>query len=112
MAELIVQELTEHGLVPSTDLPDVNGDSFVNDGKTIIGIYNGSGSSLVVTILSQVLLPPPGTFRYDLNVVVGTGHRKYIGPIHKAYNDKDDLTHLTYAGTVTGTTIFVAKLVY
>jgi hypothetical protein len=52
MAQLTVSSVTKTGVAPTFTAASVGGDSFVNDGQTVIDCNNGSGGALTVTVVA------------------------------------------------------------
>lgn len=108
MATLSVQDIVLTGLNPSYSSADVDGDEFVNDGRTFIHVKNGSGASINVTVDSQALCSQG----YDHNAVVAVpaAGERMIGPFAKdRFNDANNKVQATYSA-VTSVTIAVLKV--
>lgn len=91
MAVLTVQDISQTGVAGTLAAATATtGDTFVNDGKTFIEVYNAAVASINVTIKSQV--PCNLSSLHDLVVpVAGSGtasERKKIGPFEPSrFND-------------------------
>jgi hypothetical protein len=106
MAALTVQKLSLTGLNVATASAGAGGDTFTNDGKTVLEVTNGSGGSINVTVDST----RPCSYGADHNVVVAVpaaGSRR-IGPFPVArFGDPvsvaySDVTTVTVAAVSTG----------
>lgn len=109
MATLTVQQTDLDGVVPSYVACAGGGDEFLNDGKTMLHLKNGSGGALTVTVDSLVNCNQ-GT---DHNSVtsVGATAEAMIGPFGiTRFNDSSTgRAAITYSG-VTSLTIAVIKV--
>lgn len=110
MAALTVQDVLITGLEATFENCAAGGDTFANDGNTIIEIVNGDASDHTVTIASQHPDPPAGTAQQNQAVVVTAGERRHIGPFNqRGFNDASGLVNLSY-DAVTSLTIAVLKI--
>ena len=110
MAELSVQTMTIDGIVPSYGAAASGGDTFANDGKTFLHVKNGGGSSINVTLSSQVTNPPAGTAATNKVIAVAAGAEKMIGPLPaNGWNDANGQVHVNYSA-VTSVTLAAVKL--
>lgn len=105
MAELTVQAVvidggTKAALVAAT----ATGDTFDNDGKTIIEVNNGGGSPITVTITGQVSLQHKVAATKTVSVTNATTF--IIGPFPEIFfnTDGSNEVELTYSA-VTSVTI-------
>ena len=103
---LTVQKPGIAGLTPTYSAADATGNTFPNDGNTIVHIKNGGGSSITVT------LPTPGKVAgvdiADPTVSIGAGAEKFIGPFDpRAFAQSDGSVLVNYSGV---TTVTVAAL--
>lgn len=108
MAVLTVQDSAVSGLAPSYGAAAGGGDSFPNDGKTVLHVKNGGGGSITVTVDSQAQC----SFGFDHNeaVVVGAGADKILGPFPpKRWNDSNERVNVTYSG-VTSVTVAAIRV--
>src|SRR3954470_7776492 len=103
MAALSVQQITTAGVVPASLVAAAGGgDSFANNGKTVLDVANGGGGSITVTIASQRVYAQGST--HNTTVSVGAGATKRIGPFDTArYNDTSGNVQVTYSGVTTVT---------
>lgn len=87
MAVIALQTIDLTGLAEFTLAAASAGtDTFVNDGRTILVVDNGSGSPMTVTIDS--LKASDFGDDSDIAVTVAAGERAFIGPFQKArFND-------------------------
>lgn len=84
------------------------GDSFINDGRTLLYVNNGGGSPITVTIDAKQIAGMPFT---DPTVAVANGTHKLIGPFPPRYfNDANGRVGVTYSG-VSSVTVAAIKLV-
>lgn len=109
MPNLAAESITRSGLDdPTATAADAGGDSFANDGRTILVVNNGDASPITVTIDSLEL----SNFETDENLVVtvpATG-KTYIGPFNKGrFNDANGRVGVTYSA-VTSVTVEVLSL--
>lgn len=113
MADLTVVTPTVAGVADSMVAAAVGGDAFVNDGKTLLRVTNGSGGSINVTIASQYSVNqalPPGTANANQVVAVGAGATKYIGPFPRgSWNDANGKVQVSYSA-VTSVTVGAVKV--
>ena len=89
---LTVQEGTRLTVLtnPTQNTPDVaNGNSFINDGKTILYVTNGSGGNVVITVDYPTLVDTDLVVA-DRSYTVATGTRTVIGPFPTTYNQTDN----------------------
>lgn len=66
MALLTVQNATTNGIIKTMVAAAAGGDTFANDGNTMLFVKNGSGVSVTVTINSQTLC----NYGFDHDIVV------------------------------------------
>lgn len=105
MAALTIQNLAKTGVVITYGAAAGGGDEFANNGKTFLHVKNGGGSSINVTIASQVTDPEPGTAASNIVIAVANGAEKMIGPFNQnGYNDVDGNVQVTYSA-VTSVTV-------
>lgn len=106
MAVLTVQDVSRSGLNPSYAAADVAGDSFANNGSTMLHVKNASAGALTVAVGSQYAPLPAGTAQSDVSVSVPAGGERMIGPFPtRSFNDVDGLAQVTYPGGVTSLTV-------
>lgn len=102
MATLTVGAISRSGLTRSLASAAVGGDEFANDGKTFLEVANGSGSSITVTIATQMTVD--GKAVADDAISVGAGVTKQIGPFPPhIYNDANGKVQVTYSAVTTVT---------
>ncbi|MFN8493846.1 MAG: hypothetical protein U0350_39980 [Caldilineaceae bacterium] len=78
------------------------GDTFVNNGKTLFYVNNGSGASINVTVTPQAT--PGGLTIAPVVVTVPAGGAKFIGPFDSAYfNNASGQVAITYSAVTTVT---------
>ena len=86
---------------------EVGGDEFVNDGKCLIVIDNGSGAPITLTAETQQTVD--GEEVADKEIVIPDAEQHLLGPWPKPiYNDGDGKVQLTYSG-VTSLTIGIIQ---
>lgn len=78
MAALTVQKVTKSGVGPAYSAADAAGDTFSNDGNTMLHVKNGSAGSINVTIDSVAQCS--FGFDHDIVVAVPAGGERMIGP--------------------------------
>ncbi|HEY4721446.1 MAG TPA: hypothetical protein VII92_06340 [Anaerolineae bacterium] len=101
MAAITIQTLTDAGVVPTYAACTAGGDTFANDGKTILHIKNGHTSSQTVTFTSVVSDPPPGTAVANEVITVANASEKMVKPVKQSgFNDASGLVAVTYSGVV------------
>lgn len=112
MADLTLQEFDLAGLTPSFTAADSDGDAFVNNGKTLLYVKNGDGSSRDVTLNIQKTITIGGIDITLSNptVTVPANDEKIIGPFSQDwFNDVDDKVNVDY-DAVTSVTVAALKL--
>lgn len=108
MAQLTVQQIDADGLETVYVSAAVGGDYFINDGKTMLDIVNGSGGDITMTVAGQRACEF-GTV-HNQTVVIQAGERRQAGPYPRyRFNDDNGYVQLTYSG-VTSLTIAASKL--
>ncbi|HRF46994.1 MAG TPA: hypothetical protein PLC98_05145 [Anaerolineales bacterium] len=102
MATLTVQEVARTGLAPSYVAAAGGGDAIPNDGRTMLHIKNGGGSSITLTVVTQATVL--GNAVADDAIAVPNGGERMVGPFPPSiYNDVNQLVQLTYSGVTTVT---------
>lgn len=89
---LTVQEPTRFTQLtnPTQNAPDVaNGNRFVNDGKIMLYVVNGSGGNITVTVDIAVLYDTDIAIT-DRSYTLATGTRTCLGPFPTSYNQTLD----------------------
>lgn len=108
MAELTVQNIVVTGLEATFASAAGGGDTFRNDGKTLLEVVNGSGADITVTITTPATAG--GIAIDNPAIVVTAGERRHIGPFEPAlFNNSSGLVAITYSG-VTSLTIAALRL--
>lgn len=97
MAVLTVEDVTPAGLGPTYASASAGGDSFANDGNTILHVKNGDTVVHTVTIVSAKTCNQG--FQHNLSVSVGAGADTMIGPFAMdRFNNDQGQTAITYDG--------------
>lgn len=78
MAAFVVQTTTRAGMTPTSNAAAELGDTFVNDGRTILRVTNGNVGTIVLTIVTSAEVD--GLAVADRTVSFTTGAIRYIGP--------------------------------
>ena len=111
MALLARQKIDEDGLVATYDAAAMGGDSFENDGRTILHAKNGSGGPLTVTVAAeQATTQKPGfgeLTKADAAIAVPAGGEAFLGPFPTIAFGV--LSEITYSG-VTSLTIAALRI--
>lgn len=81
MAQLTVQETSLTGLAPTFTAADAAGDTFENDGQTVLHVKNGSAAAITATVDS--VRPCNYGFDHDAAVSVPAGGERIIGPFER-----------------------------
>lgn len=108
MAVLAVITTDRSGVNLASDAQaaDVAGDSFLNDGQTVLAINNQDVGSVTVTIAFQVTLD--GVTATNRTVTVPAGETVIVGAFPPSiYNDTNGKVQVTYSGV---TSLFVVPL--
>lgn len=101
--DLTIQKSTTNGLETTFAPASVAGDSFTNDGKTILRVKNGDVADKTITIDSPIACNHG--FTHDVAVVVTAGEERDIGPfLRNRFNDENGKVNVTYSA-VTSVTI-------
>lgn len=108
MALLNVQKASLTGLAPSFSAASVGGDTFVNDGKTVLHVKNGGASEITVMVNSQQ--PCNYGFDHDLQVAVPASGERIIGPFRQdRFNDANGQVVVTYSDTTSVTVAAIGQ---
>lgn len=108
MATLTVQEISRSAITPSYGAAAGGGDQFPNDGRTYLHIKNGGGSSITLTIATQLTVD--GKAVADDAITVTNAQERVVGPFPPGiYNDANGMVQLTYSG-VTSVTVGAFRL--
>jgi hypothetical protein len=79
-------------------------DSFVNDGKTYVHVYNGNAGTLTITIPFASTVNLDGVDPADPTVTINTTKGKTIGPLQQQlYNDATGKATFNYSVTASVT---------
>jgi hypothetical protein len=91
------QQIVPAGIVPSYSAVDnANGEYIQNSGNEVLHVKNGSGGSINVTIVSNVI--QNGLTLPNLIVAVGAGAEKFIGPFQPStFSQSDGTVNLNYS---------------
>ena len=99
MALLAVQDITTLGLTPAYTAATAGGDTFMNNGQTVLHVKNGSAASIDVTVASAITCNRG--FQHDLVVAVPIGE-KMIGPFPAYFTDPaTGLVNVAYSASAT-----------
>lgn len=110
MAILTVNQVTRDGVLYAVVAAAAGGDSFANDGRTLLAVYNAHGSAArTVSIDIQKAVddqdPPSRT------VTLTAGQTKLIGPFPTGiYNDPNGLVQVSYSDSANSTYVGAFKL--
>jgi len=95
MALLTVQAASLTGLEMTTTAAAELGDTFVNDGRTVLYVNDNGTTAPTVTISSLVDCDQGET--HDITVTVTSGEDRFIGPFPmNRFNDSSGLVSVTY----------------
>lgn len=116
MAALTTQHPAAAGVSLAYVAASVGGDSFINNGREMYHIKNGSGSPVTVTFTSGASSGNKCSFgvagtQHDKVVTVGATSDDLVGPFNKdQFNDAADLAtvHVTYSAVTTVTVAVIA----
>ena len=101
MATYTVQTVTRSGITPTKNAV-ASSDNFVNDGRTVLHVTNGSGGSLTVTIVTPNT--SDGLAVADRTVTIPNGEERVIGPFPRSvYNDSDGNVTVQFSATTSVT---------
>ncbi len=78
MAQLTVQKISLSGTDPSFAAASAGGDTFANDGNTVLRVKNGGTAAISVTV--DAITPCNFGFDHDASVSVPAGGAREIGP--------------------------------
>jgi hypothetical protein len=108
MAVLTVQQAVPAGLAASAASAAGGGDQYPNNGKTLLKVINGGGSSIDVTIAPTNTVK--GYSLEDIVVAVAGGATKYLGPYEPAlFNNSSGRVAVAYS-SVTSVTVAAISL--
>ena len=102
MALLTPAVVTRTGVDVAGTAAAGGGDSFANDGSQYFQVFNGGGSPITVTFITQCVVD--GLAVADQTVTVNAGITKKVGPFPTGwYNDVNGLVQVTYSGVTSVT---------
>lgn len=81
MAQLAIQKTSLSGLGPTFAAADAAGDTFANDGRTVLHIKNGGAAAITATVDS--INPCNYGFDHNAAVSVPAGGERVIGPFNQ-----------------------------
>ena len=90
------------------------GDEFANDGRTLLVVRNGGGSSVTVSVTAQVTSADDSTYGKvaisDGGGAIAAGGVDVFGPFStRAFNDSNQRAQVTYSG-VTSVEVAAVRL--
>ncbi|WP_156290784.1 hypothetical protein [Oceanobacillus salinisoli] len=88
MADLSVQKISKSGVSPVFSSADIAGDTFFNNGDVIFSVKNGGTATITVTVTSVAKCNQG--FNHDLNIDVGAGEEKLLGPFSTERFNNDE----------------------
>lgn len=102
MADLTINSLNEANAGFTYESAAAGGDTVANDGRIIVLVKNGSGSSKTVTVAKQVTNVDDPQFgdltKQDFTVSVPAGEERVIPPLSpQAYNDSNGDINISYS---------------
>ena len=98
MADITVQVLTTLGLVTTYTAAEAAGDTFKNDGHTLIHVKESGGAAKTITIASQVSPVPKGLVALNISIEVTANAELMAGFFDKsAYNNSSAQVEMTYS---------------
>ena len=99
---ITVQEIDLDGVEVTLEAANVDGNFFTNDGKTVLRVANGSGSSITVTASAQASCSQG--HEHPVVVSVPAGDTLDIGNFKsKYYNDSSNYVQIAYSDVTTVT---------
>ena len=102
MAILAIQKVSQSGLAPAYPAADVAGDEFVNGGRALLHVKNGSAAAVTVTVDS--VKPCDQGFDHDVQVNVPAGSERLIGPFEpRRFNNASGRCKATYSAVASVT---------
>jgi hypothetical protein len=98
MALLTVQTFTTAGAAEAALVAAAGGgDTFPNNGRTILKVSNESGGSITVTISAQVACDQGSL--HNITNSIADGETEVMGPFRTdRFNDASGLVHVGYSG--------------
>ena len=109
MAEssIAVQKNSLSGLNATFTAANVDGSFFENDGKTLLIVKNGGGTSVTVTVASQKQCNQG--YSHDEAVAVPAGEERIVGPFLPSRFNDDSGCHVTYSAVTSVTVAAVSN---
>lgn len=113
MADLTIHNVSEDGANVTFASASAGGDAAFNDGRTMLLINNGSGSSVTITVTAQTTSVEKPDFgdltKPNATCAVPAGETQPFGPFSpEAFNDSNGDIAITYSAT-TSVTIAAIK---
>lgn len=110
MAILAVNEITRDGVLYAVVAAAATGDSFANDGRTLVAAYNNHGTAfrtVSIDIKKTVDEQNPAS----RTVTLAAGQTKLIGPFPTGiYNDANGRVSLSYSDSAANCYVGIFKL--
>lgn len=109
MAELTVTDISEDGSNVTFASAAAGGDTAANDGRVMLLVDNGSGSSITVTVSEQVSGSVQDSnygdlAKSDATISVPNGECQPFGPFSpQAFNDSNGDINISYSATASVT---------
>lgn len=94
-----VQPFVTDGLAAAYTAPTANNDQVANNGRRMVHVKNGSGSSLTVTVNIGGAIN--GHSPTGVAVAIAAGADKFLGPFPASYNQSDGNVYLDYSAVAT-----------
>lgn len=96
MADLAIQQTALAGLTPTFSAASAGGDTFSNDGKTVLRVKNDGAASVDVTFTAQRKCNQG--FLHDEVGTVAAGAEETFGPFEwSRFNDDTQKVHVSYS---------------
>lgn len=95
----IVYPFVTDGLAGTYTAPTANNDQVANNGRRVVHVKNGSGSSLTVTVNIGGAIN--GHTPAAIPVTIAAAADKYFGPFPASYNQPDGNVYLDYSAVAT-----------
>ncbi|GAA0638230.1 hypothetical protein GCM10010174_70100 [Kutzneria viridogrisea] len=89
------------GVAPTYSAVSGNNDQVANNGRRLVHVKNGGGSSLTVTVGIGGAIN--GHSPTGVAVSIAAGADKFIGPFPASYNQADGTVYLDYSATASVT---------
>jgi hypothetical protein len=97
MGVLTIQEGGLSGLAPSFTAASSEGDTFLNDGQTVLYLKNGGSGSVTATVACQTACNYG--VMHDAAVAVPAGEERIIGPFARGrFSNNSGYAAVTYSG--------------